>query len=151
MIRRIPKNAAAGVFLIAVAALALWQTADLVGGSLRQMGPGMLPRVLASLLGVSGIALIISAYWQERVPLDRWSLRGLIFILGAVTAFGVTVRPLGLAVAGPLALIISVGASSESRILEIAIFGLVMTGFCILLFKVLLGLPIPVAPWLLGY
>lgn len=151
MIRRIPKNAAAGFFLIAVAAVALWQTVDLAGGSLRQMGPGMLPRVLASLLGISGIALIISTYWQESVSLDRWSLRGLIFILGAVIAFGLAVRPLGLAVAGPLALIISVGASSESRLAEIAIFGLVMTGFCILLFKILLGLPIPVAPWLLGY
>lgn len=151
MIRQIPKNAAAGFFLMAVAALALWQTADLAGGSLRQMGPGMLPRVLASLLGLAGIVLIISTYWQERVALERWSLRGLIFILGAVIAFGLTVRPLGLAVAGPLALVISVGASSESRLAEIAIFGLVMTGFCILLFKILLGLPIPVAPWLLGY
>ncbi len=151
MIRRIPKNTGAGFFLIAVAALALWQTADLAGGSLRQMGPGMLPRVLASLLGLAGIVLIISTYWQERVALERWSLRGLIFILGAVIAFGLTVRPLGLAVAGPLALVISVGASSESRLAEIAIFGVVMTGFCILLFKMFLGLPIPVAPWLLGY
>jgi len=151
MMSRIPKNAAAGFFLIVLAALALWQTADLAGGSLRQMGPGMLPRILACLLGVAGIALIISSYWQERVTLDRWSLRGLVFILGAVLAFGLAVRPLGLAVAGPLALIISVGASSESRFVEITIFGLAMTGFCILLFKILLGLPIPVAPWLLGY
>ncbi len=151
MMSRVHRNVAAGFFLIIVAALAFWQTADLAGGSLRQMGPGMLPRILASLLGVAGIALIINSYWQERIALDRWSLRGLIFILGAVVAFGLAVRPLGLAVAGPLALIISVGASSESRFTEIAIFGLVMTGFCILLFKILLGLPIPVAPWLLGY
>jgi hypothetical protein len=26
-----------------------------------------------------------------------------------------------------------------------------MTAFCLVLFKVVLGLPIPVAPWLIGY
>jgi heme A synthase len=42
-------------------------------------------------------------------------------------------------------------ASPETRIREVVIFGVVMTVFCVGLFKYALGLPIPVAPWLIGY
>ncbi|MEZ5648027.1 MAG: tripartite tricarboxylate transporter TctB family protein [Alphaproteobacteria bacterium] len=148
---RLSKNFTAGLFLLAIAAIAFWQAGDLSAGSFSQIGPGMLPRILAALTGLSGAILIASTYRQKQESLERWSLQALIFILGAVVAFGLAVRPLGLIVAGPLALSIAIGASSERRLIEILIFGLVMTGFCVLLFKILLGLPIPVAPWLIGY
>jgi putative tricarboxylic transport membrane protein len=66
-------------------------------------------------------------------------------------AFGVAVRPLGLVVAGPLAIVIGAFASDEVRWGETLVFGALMTVFCIALFKFALGLPIPLAPWLLGY
>ena len=137
--------------LIAIAAFALWQSSDLAAGSLGAMGPGMLPRALAVLLGALGIVLLVSALMQPGEELHRWSLRGMVFVFGAVVAFGLAVRPWGLAVAGPLAVIISGFASEETRWLETIVFGLVMTVFCIGLFKYALGLPIPLAPWLLGY
>ena len=42
-------------------------------------------------------------------------------------------------------------ASRETRPVETLIFGTVITIFCLLLFKFALNLPIPVAPWLIGY
>ena len=54
-------------------------------------------------------------------------------------------------VAGPLAIAISAGASRETRWIETVIFGLLMTGFCVILFRLILNLPIPVVPWLIGY
>ena len=83
--------------------------------------------------------------------LDRWGVRGPIFILGAAVAFALAVRPLGLAVAGPLVIVISAMASRETRLVEMLIFGTIITAFCLLLFKFALNLPIPVAPWLVGY
>ena len=68
-----------------------------------------------------------------------------------MVVFGLAVRPLGLVVAGPLAIMIGAIASDEVRWGETIIFGTVMTAFCIGLFKFALGLPIPLAPWLLGY
>ncbi len=103
------------------------------------------------LLGVLGMVLAVGALLQPGEELHRWSLRGMVFVFGAVIAFGLTVRPLGLAVAGPLAVIISGFASEETRWVETIVFGLVMTVFCVGLFKYALGLPIPLAPWLLGY
>ncbi len=148
---RAPQDAAAGIFLIAVGVIALWQGADLSAGTLNQIGPGMLPRALAVLTAVCGIALVVEAFLTPGVGLERWSLRGLLFVLGAVVAFALVVRPLGLVVAGPLAVIIGSFASPETRLVETLIFSAIMTTFCVVLFKFLLGLPIPVAPWLIGY
>ena len=84
-------------------------------------------------------------------PLEPWSIRGPVLVIVAMVAFGLTVRPLGLVVAGPLAIVIAALASNEVRWGETIVFGLLMTMFCIGLFKFALGLPIPLAPWLLGY
>ena len=46
---RAPQESAAGLFLIAIAAIALWQEADLAAGTLNQMGPGMLPREVGAM------------------------------------------------------------------------------------------------------
>ena len=148
---RAPQDFFAGILLIAVAAIALWQSSELTLGSLRQFGPGMMPRILAIGVGIFGLALVLISLLRDGAALARWSMRGPVFVLAAVMVFGLTIRPLGLAVAGPLVIIVGSFATSESRLAESAIFAVVMTVFCLLLFKVGLTLPIPVAPWLIGY
>jgi len=98
-----------------------------------------------------GLALAIGSFLEKRLPPGRWSVRGPLLILGALVVFGLAVRPLGLLVAGPLAIAVGAFASSEVRWGETLVFGALMTAFCIGLFKFALGLPIPLAPWLLGY
>lgn len=140
-----------GLAVIATAGFAFWQAAELPIGTLGGMGPGMLPRGLAVLLGLLGALLVIDAVIEGEMRLERWSIRGPIFVLGAAVAFGLAVRPLGLIVAGPLAIVIGAFASDEVRWGETLLFGGLMTAFCIGLFKFALGLPIPLAPWLIGY
>jgi len=140
-----------GLVIIAVAGFAFWQASDLPIGTLAGMGPGMLPRSLAVLLGLLGALLLVDSIWADGPPLGRWSIRGPFLVLAGVVAFGLAVRPLGLVVAGPLAIVIAALASDEVRWGETLAFGALMTAFCIGLFKFALGLPIPLAPWLLGY
>lgn len=140
-----------GLVVIAVAVFAFWQAADLPIGTLGGMGPGMLPRSLAVLLALLGGLLVVDSVLEGGSRLDRWSIRGPVFVLGAVVAFGLSVRPLGLVIAGPLAIVIAALSSDEVRWGETILFGLLMTAFCIGLFKFALGLPIPLAPWLIGY
>jgi putative tricarboxylic transport membrane protein len=140
-----------GLAVIAVAATAFWLVRDLPGGNGGGMGPGTLPKGLALLLGLLGLALATGSWLEKGLPLERWSVRGPLLILGALVVFGLAVRPLGLVVAGPLAIVVGAFASSEVRWGETLVFGALMTAFCIGLFKFALGLPIPLAPWLLGY
>lgn len=148
---RSPQEFAAGLFLLALAAIAFWQATDLSLGTMRQLGPGMLPRVLIICTALCGLVLLVLSFVHDGSPLERWGLRGPLFVLGAIVLFGLTIRPLGLAVAGPLVVVVGSFASSESRVVESVIFAVVITVFCLLLFKALLTLPIPVAPWLIGF
>lgn len=142
---------AGGVAIIAVALFSFWQASDLPTGTLGGVGPGMLPKSLAVLLGLLGALLLADSILEAGRRLERWSIRGPLLVLGGVVAFGLAVRPLGLIVAGPLAIVIAALASDEVRWGETILFGALMTAFCVGLFKFALGLPIPLAPWLFGY
>lgn len=146
-----PQDFFGGLLIIAVAAAASWLGRDLPAGTLGGMGAGMMPRSSAVLLGLLGAALVGSSLWERGPKIDSWSLRGALFVLGAILVFAYAVRPLGLAVAAPLAILISACASNETRIGETLIFSVVMSAFCVGLFKFALGLPVPLAPWLVGY
>ena len=148
---RAPQDFAAGLFLLVIATFAFFYSAELATGTLRQLGPGMVPHLLTALLALCGIALLVNACIADGAGLERWALRGPVLILGAAVLFAVAIRPLGLVVAGPLLIVVSGLASPETKWGETCVFGVIMTVFCIGLFKLLLSLPIPVAPWLIGY
>ena len=145
------QNLLASLLLLVIAAGAAWQAYALPMGTLRHIGPGLVPMALAGFMALIGIALLVSWARGERTHTGRWPMRGPLFILGSAVVFGLAVRPLGLAVAGPLLVFVGALASHETRWTEIVLFAVGMTIFCLLLFKYLLSLPIPVAPWLIGY
>ena len=147
---RAPQDAGGGGILVALSLFALWQGADLPAGTVGHVGSGMLPRALAILAGACGLVLIAGAFVSEGPRLERWTWRGPLCVLGAAVAFGLAIRPLGLVVAGPLAIFIGAAADRDARWLEALVFGLAMTGFCVALFRYALNLPIPIAPWLIG-
>jgi putative tricarboxylic transport membrane protein len=140
-----------GLLVVAVAAVAWWLAQPLASGGNGGVGPGTLPKALAAILGGLGVVLAANALMEQGPGLGRWTLRGPLLILGGIALFGLAVRPLGLSVAGPLLIIVGAFASLEVRWGETLVFGALMTLFCIGLFKLALGLPIPLAPWLVGY
>ncbi|HRK18322.1 MAG TPA: tripartite tricarboxylate transporter TctB family protein [Hyphomicrobiaceae bacterium] len=161
-----PSDLAAGMFLLALAAVGYFGSLSLKFGTLSNIGPGLMPRSIAVLVGAFGVLLIVQSFFFHGSRLERWSIRGPFFILGAIVLFALTIRgtaipidgkqvqvvpALGLLVAGPLAMIFSGFASNETKLKEIIPFALVLTALCYLMFKVVLRLPIPVLPILLGY
>ena len=141
---RAPQDLAAGLSLLALAALALWAGAGLDAGRLQAMGPGMMPRSVAVMVGLAGLLIAALGLLRAGEPLHRWAWRGPLFLTLGVVGFALTIRPVGLALAGPLVAMVGGAASPDSRPRELAIFAVAITAFCILLFRVLLRLPIPV-------
>jgi putative tricarboxylic transport membrane protein len=141
---RAPSDLVAGLILLAVTAIALGMGASLDMGTMRTIGPGMLPRYVALLIGLIGLGLVVSAFVRHGEALGHWPLRGPFFVTLSVVAFAFTIRFVGLAVAGPLVLFIGGFASSEARPKELAIVAVVLTILCIVLFRFVLGLVIPV-------
>jgi hypothetical protein len=139
-----PQDLVAGASLVAVSLFALWAAAPLDGGRLSAPGPGLLPRVLAVLLGGAGVWLVLLSFLRPGESLGRWPVRGPVVIALSVVAFALTIRVPGLAVAGPAAILVSGAASPETRWRELAIFSVAVTAGCIGLFRSLLHLPIPI-------
>lgn len=150
----------AGVFMILFAAVALIMAWHLPMGTLRQIGAGMLPKSIATICGGLGVVLALSSLRYHGEKLTPWSWRAIIHVLGGTILFALAIRgfdigpihvpSLGLVIAGPLVVLFSGLAASDRNLKELAIFAVVMTVGCALLFKYALGLPIPLAPWLLG-
>lgn len=134
----------AGASLMLLALFALWASKDLALGRLGAPGPGLFPRVLALGVLAVGLALAILGFVRKGEALTRWPLRGPFFICLSVLAFALTIRTPGLAVAGPAMVMVSGAASPETRWRELAIFAVAITAGCVLLFRVLLRLPVPI-------
>lgn len=141
---RAPQDLVAGLSLVALAAFALLASRELPGGKLGAMGPGLLPRLLAVLLGLCGIVLATFAFLRRGEAMSRWSFRPAFFVCLGVVGFSLTIRSPGLAVAGPLVVLVGGAASPETRVKELAVFAAVLTAFCAVLFRFLLHLPIPI-------
>ena len=151
---------AAALLLLALAWIAYFGALGLRFGALTSVGPGLMPKSVAVLVGVFGVGLVITSFLSVGPRLERWSLRGPFFVLGAVLLFAMTIRgstftfgslkivipQLGLAIAGPLTVIVSSLADRETRPVEIVIYTIVLTAACVAMFKFLLRLPIPILP-----
>jgi putative tricarboxylic transport membrane protein len=104
----------------------------------------MLPRVVAAALGGAGLLLAGWAFVRRGPGLGRWPLRGPFFVCLGVLAFALTIRTVGLVLAGPAVVLVSGAATPEVRPKELLVFAVVMTAACVGLFRYVLGLPIPI-------
>lgn len=141
-----PIDLGGGLFLMALAAVGFFGTIGLSFGTLTNIGPGLLPRSVSLLIAALGLTLVVSAFLSPGAGLERWHLRGPLFVLGSAVVFALAIRPLGLIIAGPLAVVLSAFADRDTRPVEIGLFAIAMTLLCGLLFKDLLSLPIPFDP-----
>jgi len=145
MIRiRSPQNVVAGLALIAVALFAIWAVSDLSQGSMRIIGPAMMPRWVAILIGAAGLMFVAAGLIADGAPLERWHLRGPFFICTGMILFALTIRTFGFLVAGPLTMMLVGYGTTEARKIELIVFSIVMTVFCLVLFVTILDQAIPV-------
>jgi putative tricarboxylic transport membrane protein len=104
----------------------------------------MLPRGIAVLVGLAGLVLVLASFLRAGERLARFSLRGPLFVTLGVVGFALTIRAPGLVVAGPLVVLVSGAASPETRPRELVLFAVVITAACVILFRSLLRLPVPI-------
>ena len=149
---RSPQDFAGGIMLLVIAAAGLFGSWELPFGQISGIGSGMVPHTVAVLIAAFGVLLIAQGFLATNgEAISPWAWRGALYVLGAAVVFAWTVRPLGLAIAAPLTIIIASLADRTTRLVEIVIFAVVITAFCIGLFSFALRLPIPIFPSALPY
>ncbi len=140
-----------GLALILLAVFALWASADLPGMRGFAFGPGTAPRMFAGLLGALGVAVTLVGLFTEGAGLERYAIRGPLFITVATLIFAFTIRQFGLVIASYVSLVVSALGTSEFRWLETLIWAGVLTGFCVVLFPIALNLPLQLWPTNLSF
>ena len=135
-----------GLFLIAVAGIALAATRTLPGGNAADMGPGYMPRVIAIMLLGFGLWFSIRGIRRPFVGIAPVRLRPLLAITVSVAVFALTAQRLGLALSSFAAILIASLATREAKPIEALLFALGLTTAAVLLFVKALALPVPIWP-----
>lgn len=143
---RNPQDFFGGLALVILALVALWATRELPGQQGFAFGPGTSPRLFAVLLGLVGAGIMVHGLLVLGPPLERWAIRGPLFVTAAVMVFAATIRPLGLVIATFLLVVVSAFGTAEVRWKETVIWAIALTAFCSVLFPYGLNLPMQLWP-----
>ncbi|WP_196216778.1 tripartite tricarboxylate transporter TctB family protein [Paracoccus shanxieyensis] len=138
-------------FCIILGAGALWVARDYDAGSVIAMGPGFFPRAISGLLILMGIVIFLlrgrdAEQVQEEPAHPLVIARIILCICGAVVLFGITLQPLGLALAVFLMVLLASGARRDAGIVGPVLTATALAALAVVLFVYLLGLSIPVLP-----
>ncbi len=150
-------NRPLAAFCIVVGIGALWVSRNYDAGTVISMGPGFFPKAVAGLLILLGIIVFLvngrdvePSEDPEQPGIGLLSLgRILLFVVGSVVLFGMTLHPLGLPVATFLMVALASAARSGARPVTVILTALVLAIFATLLFAFALQLQMPVYPELL--
>jgi putative tricarboxylic transport membrane protein len=141
-----PRDYWGGFALMALALFALEASRDLPGMRGFAFGPGTAPRMFAIVVGLLGLAVSITGLVTKGPGIDRFYIRGPLFVTVSVVLFAWMVRPLGLVIASYLSIIAAAGATPEAKLFETLIWGAALTAFCCFLFPYALNLPMQLWP-----
>jgi hypothetical protein len=113
-------------------------------GTATRMGAGFFPGMLAILLAIIGVATIVRSLVVEGEPIRGFAVKGTLLVLGGAILFGLLARGAGMAVALPVAVLVSAYASIHFRWRSAILLTIALTVFSILVFVHALGLPVPI-------
>lgn len=146
---RINRDMFAGALFLAIALLFLASGWTLPFGSLRRIGPGGFPTMVASLLALMGLFILIKGL---TAPAERMRLitgpRTLLAVLAALVVFGLLLHGAGLVAAIIASVLVAACAVRPLRLGRMTVYGAVLGIACSLLFIKALGMQAPlVGPW----
>ena len=140
-----------GAIYVAVGATAMYLARDYGMGSAVKMGPAYFPTILSGILIAIGVVSIVRSFLKPGTPLGTFAGKGLVLVIAATLLFGLTVRGAGMVVALPLMIVVASMASTKFSWGRTIALAAGVTVFCILIFQLGLGVPLPIlGPWFGG-
>lgn len=133
----------AGLIFIAMGTGFLWLSLDFGFGSMVRIGPGFFPVILSCLLIALGAAILARGLLaDESVVLPR--VGPMARVLGAMMIFAGLMQPLGSYIVLPVVVVLLASASQKFRWKAAVLLAAAITICSDLIFRVALGLPLPV-------
>jgi hypothetical protein len=121
-------------------------------GAAARMGPGYFPTILGLGVVLVGAALAAKAIMQRFDPAQNvaaFRVRPTLFVLGAMLAFALLLRPLGLVLSAVAVIVVASLAEPDRRWREVLLLACGIALFCAIVFVQFLRVPLPLWPGLL--
>ncbi len=117
-------------------------------GTAARMGPGFFPRMVSILFGLIAVGVLLGSLSPRAKPekLERWDVKGLLWIAGSVALFGLLLPTFGLVIALAVLVIVSSLASPEFGWRGALVNTVVLVIFCVGVFVYGINLQFPVWP-----
>ncbi len=153
-----PKNFWGGVLFAAVGAFFAVIAKGVPGvsfmsgysmGTPARMGPAFFPFWLGLLLFALGVLIAFNGVREkggEDSAFPKFFWKPILLVLGAVVAFGLIMKPIGMLLAGVVLIVVASMGSSEFQLKRSIILGVVLALLCAIVFVWGLKLPIPLCP-----
>lgn len=146
---RQPTNVISGLMFIAAGLFFYLEARNYAWGTVRRMGPGWFPSVVAMLLIGSGVMVTIMGFVGRRQPGPTFAIVPLVIVLASLGAFALLLRNAGVIVATIVLVMGSAYAYPPVRFWKMLATAVGLSIFCAIVFVRLLGLPFPIfGPWL---
>lgn len=148
MLIRNQRAFAAGVLFLVVSIFYFAMSFNYVTGTPARMGPGFFPRMVSIGLMLIAVGILFSAVAPKAKTekLEKWDVKGLLWIAGSVALFAVLLPTFGLVVALAVLIIVASLASPEFTWRGALVNTVVLVIFCIAVFIYGINLQFPVWP-----
>jgi hypothetical protein len=133
-----------GVIYIAFGSAAIIISRDYGMGTAVKMGPAYFPTILSVLLILIGVVSLVRSFLKPGSPVGAFAIKGLVLITASIILFGLIVRGAGSIIALPVLVIVSSCASRRFRWPYALFLAVGLTVFCVLVFQIALGVPLPI-------
>jgi hypothetical protein len=150
MLIRNQRAFAAGALFLAVAVFYFVMSFNYQTGTAARMGPGFFPKMVSILLGLIGAGVLLGSLAPKAhiEKLEKWDLKGLLWITGSVALFGFLLPTFGLVIALTVLVILASYASPEFGWRGTLINTVILVIFCVGVFVYGISLQFPVWPTL---
>lgn len=139
-----PRDFWTGIVYIGLGAGAFVIAQDYSFGTVRRMGPGFFPTILALILIGIGAASLLRSFVAKGEPIAGIAWKPLVLVTSAIVLYGLLVTQFGLPVALCVLIIVSASASREFKLAPLPLAGgAALVAFAVAVFIKGLGLPIP--------
>ena len=133
-----------GLVYVLIGSAALYLSRDYGMGTAVKMGPAYFPTVLSSLLILIGSISILRSFVKDGSPIGTVAVKGLALVTLSIVLFGVLARTAGMAIALPVMILVGAYGSTRFKWRYAIPLAIGITLFCILIFRVGLGVPLPI-------
>jgi len=136
-----------GAVLVVLALVVAWQSRAYPLGTYNEPGPGFLPLILASFLGLTGLAVALAGGASARFAATRWPELGRALLVLGACAFGAgALEPLGYRLTMAALLVFFLGVVERKRPVAVIAVAFAFPWLSYLVFATWLRVPLPLGP-----